>query len=99
MSDAFSRELSRLNPAWKKNLSIPRRGSGTSVVLMERLRGLWKALQIETPLGYECWSLNRLYAEWFERTAEYIILKTDPGARRRIQERVLKDRSVQGILF
>jgi hypothetical protein len=103
----YSLELRRLDPAWKSGLDIPRRGTGTAVVLQVRLRGLWRALGRTEPEGCASWTTDRLYAEWFERAAEYLLRKEAPETwallRRRETETVPERRAgqarVQGALF
>ena len=85
MGTLYSRALCRRNPAWKKSLSIPSKRARTAIVLQERLRALWRDLEREAPLQYATWSLDRLYAEWFERAAEFLLKKAAPDLWRELR--------------
>ena len=102
----YSEELAKINPQWKRELfTIPAaKDIDAPERLRERIYHLWDGLGRGAPIALEDWSLSRLYAEFFERSAEFMLSSYHPGiysdCLRRVtnNERVIKKRN-SGSLF
>jgi hypothetical protein len=74
----YQRRLEGLRPEWKHDLHIPPKAAqGTARKLRIRLEALAVALhRPRQPLNL--YSLDQLFSEWFERSAELILKRKHP---------------------
>lgn len=71
----YSQRLAQLEPHWKRGLGLipAKRHPSTPTTLRERIELLWRAQGRPFDTALMRWDVNRLFAEWFERTAERIL--------------------------
>ena len=73
----YQRRLEGINPEWKRNIHIPAKAAqGTARKLRLRLEALHVALRRTGDI--RAYSLDHLFAEWFERSAELILKRHHP---------------------
>lgn len=83
-SDALDRRENR----WRARLKIPKKANkGTPAILRHRLRALWDKLGRPEPAGLMDWNVNRLFAVWFEASAERIMQREYPDDWQRLKDR------------